>query len=394
MPQAETANAIDTASNPNATPTRSSQVIVAPASRQFLRQFLRQLARACRQALPAAPAGRCAPRPMIKAAKSCQRPPGRASLRSPLARIAQPYESRPVLEPPRPRDRLIAWTGVIPVLLLALWVFAPFFADVRAMGFQDWDSQAAYRYVTVLALRHGQAPWWNPWYCGGFPAWGYVEGATNFVSPWLPFYLLAPFPLALRLEAVAATFAGVLGASDRLRTHVAPRLRLDAVRHLLPRPRGGRRSPRPGGGGRGDAGAHHLRGRHLPVPAHADGALALRARAGHRRAQPAAAGALSAVDVHRHRPGGAQAAARAVDHVALSADHRIERAGVAALGLDHADRAPAGVRLLPAPAAAGLLGLVGVGGLRRRRRRAGADRGAGGRLDAAPRVAQGGGDLL
>jgi len=114
--------------------------------------------------------------------------------------------------PPRPRDRLIAWAGVVPVLLLALWVFAPFFADVRAMGFQDWDSQAAYRYVTVLALRHGQAPWWNPWYCGGFPAWGYAEGATNLVSPWLPFYLFAPFPLALRLEVVAATFAGVIGA--------------------------------------------------------------------------------------------------------------------------------------------------------------------------------------
>jgi len=102
--------------------------------------------------------------------------------------------------------------GVVPVLLLALWVFAPFFTDVRAMGFQDWDSQAAYRYVTVLALRHGQAPWWNPWYCGGFPAWGYVEGATNFISPWLPFYLLFSFPLALRLEAVAATLTGVLGA--------------------------------------------------------------------------------------------------------------------------------------------------------------------------------------
>jgi hypothetical protein len=101
---------------------------------------------------------------------------------------------------------------LVPVALLALWIFAPFFADVRAMGFQDWDSQAAYRYVTVLALRHGQLPWWNPWYCGGFPAWGYVEGATNLVSPWLPLYLVFSFPLALRLEAVAATLVGVAGA--------------------------------------------------------------------------------------------------------------------------------------------------------------------------------------
>ncbi len=98
------------------------------------------------------------------------------------------------------------------MLLLALWVFAPFFADVGAMGFQDWDSQAAYRYVTVLALRHGQPPWWNPWFCGGFPAWGYAEGATNFVSPFAPLYLLFSFPLALRLEVVAATIVAVLGA--------------------------------------------------------------------------------------------------------------------------------------------------------------------------------------
>ncbi|HEY4187849.1 MAG TPA: hypothetical protein VGP07_22430 [Polyangia bacterium] len=116
-------------------------------------------------------------------------------------------------EPPRPlRDRLTAWVGVVPVALLALWIFAPFFADPRAMGFQDWDVQAAYRYVTVLALRHGQLPWWNPWLCGGFPAWGYAEGATNLVSPWLPIYLVFSFPLALRLEAVAATLAGVAGA--------------------------------------------------------------------------------------------------------------------------------------------------------------------------------------
>jgi hypothetical protein len=97
------------------------------------------------------------------------------------------------------------------VTALALWVFAPFFRDTRAMGFQDWDVQAAYRYVTVLAVReHGQWPWWNPWFCGGFPAWGYAESATNLVSPFAPLYFLFSFPLALRLEAVAGTIAAVL----------------------------------------------------------------------------------------------------------------------------------------------------------------------------------------
>jgi hypothetical protein len=97
------------------------------------------------------------------------------------------------------------------VVLLALWVFAPFFRDTRTMGFQDWDEQAAFRYVSVLALRdYGQWPFWNAWYCGGFPAWGYVESATNVVSPFAPFYFAFAYPLAARLEAVAATVVGVL----------------------------------------------------------------------------------------------------------------------------------------------------------------------------------------
>ncbi len=130
-----------------------------------------------------------------------------------MRRARGPYDSLAVSDAATaPSGSSRDWVAVIPVLLLAAWVFAPFFADVRSMGFQDWDSQAAYRYVTVLALRHGQAPWWNPWFCGGFPAWGYVEGATNFVSPFAPLYFLFSFPLALRLEALGATLVAVLGA--------------------------------------------------------------------------------------------------------------------------------------------------------------------------------------
>jgi hypothetical protein len=108
----------------------------------------------------------------------------------------------------RPRD----WIALLPVALLALWVFAPFFDDLQAMGFQDWDSQAGNRFVTVLALRHGQLPWWNPWSCGGFPAWGFAESATNLISPFAPLYFLFSFPVALRLEAVAATLVAITGA--------------------------------------------------------------------------------------------------------------------------------------------------------------------------------------
>jgi hypothetical protein len=109
----------------------------------------------------------------------------------------------------RPSRADLAAAGL--VVALALWVFAPFFRDTRAMGFQDWDEQAAFRYVSVLALRdYGQWPFWNAWYCGGFPAWGYVEAATNVVSPFAPFYFAFSYPLAARLEAVAATVVGVL----------------------------------------------------------------------------------------------------------------------------------------------------------------------------------------
>jgi hypothetical protein len=109
----------------------------------------------------------------------------------------------------RPSRADLAAAGL--VVALALWVFAPFFRDTRAMGFQDWDEQAAFRYVSVLALRdYGQWPFWNAWYCGGFPAWGYVEAATNVVSPFAPFYFAFSYPLAARLESVAATVVGVL----------------------------------------------------------------------------------------------------------------------------------------------------------------------------------------
>ena len=166
------------------------------------------------------------------------------------------------------------------------------------MGFQDWDSQAAYRYVTVLALRHGQPPWWNPWFCGGFPAWGYAEGATNFISPFAPLYFLFSFPLALRLEAVAATWVGVLGAfllagrftrSPAWRAFVAAIWMLGSrwalqvasghlwhlayawtpfVLYFLDRAIDEDRRD-PDGGGRRDAGADRLRGRHLSLSAHA-----------------------------------------------------------------------------------------------------------------------------
>ena len=62
-----------------------------------------------------------------------------------------------------------------------LW---PILSDASTYGWNDWDASAAYRYIAVDSLaRYREFPAWNPYACGGFPAWAYVEGATNVVSP-------------------------------------------------------------------------------------------------------------------------------------------------------------------------------------------------------------------
>src|SRR5687768_9961908 len=95
----------------------------------------------------------------------------------------------------------------IPIVAL-LYVTGPMLADFSTYGFHDWDVETAYRYITVQSLAHGEGPWWHPWLCGGVPAWGYVEGAPNLVSPYLPLYLLADVRTAIRLELLGQ---GVLG---------------------------------------------------------------------------------------------------------------------------------------------------------------------------------------
>lgn len=92
-------------------------------------------------------------------------------------------------------------------------VLSPWFRDTSTFGFHDWDSQTAHRYLVRLSLlRYGEMPWWNPYACGGFPAWGYVEGDTIVASPWLPVYLLLPMSLALRVEVLGMAVLGAAGA--------------------------------------------------------------------------------------------------------------------------------------------------------------------------------------
>ncbi len=108
----------------------------------------------------------------------------------------------------------LALLGVVCVLLVALFrILSPMLSDFHTFGFHDWDSETSYRYITKLSLsRYHQAPWWNPWVCGGFTAFGDVEDASNFLSPYLPLYLLTDVRVALRLEVIGAALTGLTGA--------------------------------------------------------------------------------------------------------------------------------------------------------------------------------------
>ncbi|HEY3234648.1 MAG TPA: hypothetical protein VGJ84_08020, partial [Polyangiaceae bacterium] len=57
----------------------------------------------------------------------------------------------------------------------------------------------------------GEGPWWHPWLCGGVPAWGNVEAASNLVSVYLPVYLLADIRSAIRIEVLGGAVTGLVG---------------------------------------------------------------------------------------------------------------------------------------------------------------------------------------
>jgi hypothetical protein len=114
------------------------------------------------------------------------------------------------------RDPLRAAAALVAFTTLAVIVgvvMAPWLVDLSTFGFHDWDVQAAHRYLVRLSLlRYHEFPAWNPFACGGFPAWGYVEGDTAVVSPFLPAYLWLPLSVAIRVEVLGMAAIGAAGA--------------------------------------------------------------------------------------------------------------------------------------------------------------------------------------
>lgn len=103
--------------------------------------------------------------------------------------------------------------AVMTMLGVTLGVLAPMLARFDTYGFHDWDFSSSARYITVLSLkRYHEAPFWQPWLCGGFPSWGHYESSTNLVSPYLPVYLLADLRTALRVEILGSALTGLAGS--------------------------------------------------------------------------------------------------------------------------------------------------------------------------------------
>lgn len=137
------------------------------------------------------------------------------------------------------RDDALAIRRILPLLAAgvllgaAFSVLAPMLRDFSTYGFHDWDVETAYRYITTLSLkRYGELPFWHPFLCGGAPAWGYVEGATNLVSPYLPVYLLFDVRTAIRLEVIGGALIGLAGAyalASRYTESIALRALLSAL---------------------------------------------------------------------------------------------------------------------------------------------------------------------
>jgi hypothetical protein len=60
-------------------------------------------------------------------------------------------------------------------------------------------------------VHYHQFPFWDPYTCGGHPAWGSLESDPIVLSPWLPAYLLAPLAIALRIEILGWAAVGAIG---------------------------------------------------------------------------------------------------------------------------------------------------------------------------------------
>src|SRR5580693_1897466 len=87
---------------------------------------------------------------------------------------------------------LVAASRVVAVLAIPamiLLVVSPLLLHPWTFGQHDWDQMNTQREVVVKTILHfHQFPFWDPYECGGHPAWAALESDPIAVSPWLPVY--------------------------------------------------------------------------------------------------------------------------------------------------------------------------------------------------------------
>ncbi|HEY1692283.1 MAG TPA: hypothetical protein VGG39_08975 [Polyangiaceae bacterium] len=109
----------------------------------------------------------------------------------------------------RTAGRVAALAAIPTILLLAV---SPLLLHPWTLGQHNWDQMSTQREVVVKTLAHfHQFPFWDPYTCGGHPAWGSLESDPIVVSPWLPFYFLVPLAIAIRIEIVGWAIVGAAG---------------------------------------------------------------------------------------------------------------------------------------------------------------------------------------
>ncbi len=84
------------------------------------------------------------------------------------------------------------------------------FEQPLGLGANDWDQHLFY-YGAVLKniVEYGQAPFWNPWYCGGNVLWQNPQIAL--LSPVYPLTAIMPLQLAMKVNIVLHYWIGFAG---------------------------------------------------------------------------------------------------------------------------------------------------------------------------------------
>ena len=95
-------------------------------------------------------------------------------------------------------------------LAISLWFCAPLLSKPLALGRADWDQHLSY-YGQVLknVIEYGQAPFWNPWFCGGSVMWQNPQ--VPLLSPVFLLATFVPLQLAMKLNIVLHYWLGFIG---------------------------------------------------------------------------------------------------------------------------------------------------------------------------------------